>query len=78
MRISLLSGLTRAAAALLMIVALLATSRIVHASIAGGAMGALLYFLAIPVLALALVAWAVASRRLSTANSPAGADNTRQ
>lgn len=47
-----------------MIVALLATSRLVHASIAGGAMGGLLYLLAVPVLAVALVAWAAASRRL--------------
>jgi outer membrane protein assembly factor BamB len=49
-----------------MIVALFTTSRIVHESIAGGGMGMLLYFLAIPVLSLALVAWAVASRRLSS------------
>jgi outer membrane protein assembly factor BamB len=56
----------RLGAIILMIVGLLVTSRLVHASIAGGAMGALLYVLAIPVLALALVVWAVASRRLST------------
>jgi outer membrane protein assembly factor BamB len=56
----------RLGAIMLMIVALFATSRIVHESIAGGAMGMLLYFLAIPVLSLALVAWAVASRRLSS------------
>jgi outer membrane protein assembly factor BamB len=48
-----------------MIVASLATKRLVHESIAGGGMGMLLYFLAIPVLSLALVAWAVATRRLS-------------
>jgi len=58
----------RLGAILLMIVALFATSRIVHESIAGGGMGMLLYVLAIPVLSLALVAWAVASRRL--ANGP--------
>jgi outer membrane protein assembly factor BamB len=50
----------------LMIVALFATSRIVHVSIAGGGMGMLLYVWAVPVLSLALVAWAVASRRLSS------------
>ena len=55
----------RLGAIILMIVTLFATSRIVHESIAGGGMGMLLYVLAIPVLGLALVAWAVASRRLS-------------
>jgi len=55
----------RLGAIILMIVALFATSRIVHESIAGGGMGMLLYVLAIPVLSLALVAWAVASRRVS-------------
>jgi outer membrane protein assembly factor BamB len=50
---------------ILMIVALFATSRIVHESIAGGGMGMLLYIWAIPVLSLALVAWTLASRRLS-------------
>ena len=55
----------RLGAIILMIVALFATSRIVHESIAGGAMGSLFYFLAIPTLSLALVAWAAASRRLS-------------
>jgi outer membrane protein assembly factor BamB len=49
----------------LMIVALLATSRLVHESIAGGAMGALLYMWAVPAVAVALVVWAVATRRLS-------------
>jgi outer membrane protein assembly factor BamB len=49
----------------LMIAALFATSRMVHASIAGGAMGILLYAWAIPALAVALVAWAVATRHFS-------------
>lgn len=49
----------------LMVVALLATSQVVHESIAGGGMGMLLYLLAIPVLGLALVAWAWAGRPLS-------------
>ena len=51
----------------LMVVALFATSRLVHPSIAGGAMGALLYVWAIPTLGLALVVWAVATRRLTGA-----------
>ena len=38
---------------------------VVHPSIAGGAMGNLAYVLAIPTLTVALVAWAVASRRLA-------------
>ena len=49
----------------LMIVALFATSRVVHVSIATGMMGMMLVIYAVPVLSLALVAWAVASRRLS-------------
>src|SRR6266849_10225212 len=49
----------------LMIVGLFATSRVVHKSIATGMMGMMLPIYAIPVLSLALVAWAVASRRLS-------------
>ena len=55
----------RLGAITLMVVALIATKRLVHASIAGGAMGRLLYVLAIPILSLALVAWAVVTRRLS-------------
>jgi outer membrane protein assembly factor BamB len=55
----------RLGAIVLMIVALVATSRVIHVSIATGAMGMLFPILAIPVLSLAFVAWAVASRRLS-------------
>ena len=55
----------RLGAIALMIVALLATKQLVHESIAGGGMGGLLYVIAVPCLALALVTWAVASRRLS-------------
>ena len=55
----------RLGAVALMIVALFATSRIVHVSIATGAQGMLFPILAVPVLSLAFVAWAVASRRLS-------------
>jgi len=55
----------RVGAIVLMVVAIIATKRVVHESIAGGGMGFLLYFYAIPVLSLALVAGAVASQRLS-------------
>jgi outer membrane protein assembly factor BamB len=41
------------------------TSLIVHESIAGGMMGALLYVYSIPFLAIVFVAWAVATHRLS-------------
>ena len=46
-----------------MVVALAATWRLVDVSISSGAMGMLLPMLAIPPLSVALVAWAVASRR---------------
>ena len=49
----------------LMIAAAFAEKYVVHPSIAGGAMGNLAYVLAIPTLSVALVAWAVASRRLA-------------
>jgi len=52
-------------AVVLMIVALVATSRILHESIATGGMGVLFYVYAVPVLSLAFVVWAVASRHLS-------------
>jgi outer membrane protein assembly factor BamB len=55
----------RVAAIVLMVVAVVATKRVVHQSIANGMMGMMLPIFAIPVLSLALVAWAVASRRLS-------------
>jgi outer membrane protein assembly factor BamB len=55
----------RLGATVLMVVALFATTRIVHESIANGMMGMMLPIFAIPVLSLALVSWAVASRRLS-------------
>jgi len=57
--------LERIAAPLLIVIAVILTKRVVHASIAGGAMGMLLYVLAIPVFGLALVAWAVLTRRFS-------------
>src|SRR5262249_15588790 len=57
--------LERLGAIALMVASVVATRPLIDASIAGAGMGYLFYFLAIPVLALALVAWAVASRRLS-------------
>jgi outer membrane protein assembly factor BamB len=55
----------RLGALALMIVAFVATSRVIHVSIATGAMGMLFVISAIPVLSVAFVTWAVASRRLS-------------
>ena len=54
----------RVGAIVLMVVAIVATKRVVHESIAGAGMGMLLYVYAIPVLSLALVAAAAASRGL--------------
>jgi outer membrane protein assembly factor BamB len=56
----------RVGALLLIIVAVIATKRIVHPSIENGAMGMMLFVFSIPVLSLALVAWVVASRRLAS------------
>ena len=55
----------RLGAIVLAVVALFATSRVVHASIANGMMGFMLVMYAIPVLSLAFVVWAVASRRMT-------------
>jgi hypothetical protein len=55
----------RVGAIVLMPIAVFAAWHIVHPSIAKGAMGMLLPVYAIPVLSLALVSWAVASRHLS-------------
>src|SRR5215469_3322552 len=55
----------RLGAIALMAAGLFATSRVVDKSIATGMMGMLLPIYAIPILCLTLVAWAVASRRLS-------------
>ena len=49
-------------AAALMIVALVATPRILHESVAAGNMGLQFYIYAVPTLSLAFVVWAVASR----------------
>ena len=56
----------RVGALLLMAVALFVTSRIIHVSIRTGAMGYLFPVLAVPIMSLALVAWAVITRRQST------------
>ena len=56
----------RLGALVLMVVGVMATSRLVHPSIADGMMGMMLPLHAIPVLSLALVAAAVVSRRLPT------------
>jgi outer membrane protein assembly factor BamB len=56
----------RLGAIVLMVGGVLATSRIVHESIADGMMGMMLPVFAIPVLSLALVASVAASRRLSS------------
>ena len=50
----------------LIVVAVAATKRIVHESIAGGGMGMLIYFYAVPLVSLALVAGAALGRRLSS------------
>ena len=55
----------RLGAVVVMIVATVATSRVVHVSIATGMMGMMFPVYAIPSLSLAFVVWAVASRRLS-------------
>ena len=55
----------RLGAVALMVAALFAASRVVDKSIAGGAMGMLFPIMAIPILGVAFVAWAVATRRLS-------------
>ncbi len=55
----------RLGAVVLMIVALAATPRILHDSMATAGQGVLFFIYAIPVSSLALVVWAVASRRLS-------------
>ncbi|HKR60653.1 MAG TPA: PQQ-binding-like beta-propeller repeat protein [Pyrinomonadaceae bacterium] len=51
------------------VAAIFVTYRLVHISIQNGAMGNLLYVLIVPVFCLALVAWAVAVKRLSVNRS---------
>lgn len=57
--------LERWGAFVIIIIALLATSRILHKSVATGMMGMMFYIYAIPVVLLAFVAWALVSRRLA-------------
>jgi hypothetical protein len=57
--------LERVGALVLMVVAVLATRLFVHPSVAKAGMGRLLFIFSVPVLSLALVSWAAASRRLS-------------
>src|SRR4030095_10978170 len=59
--------LERVGAIVLMVVAVLATKRIVHESIAGAGQGMLIYILPTPYLGLALVAWAVVTRNIQGA-----------
>ena len=59
--------LDRVAAIAAIAIAVAITTRVVHESIANGMMGFMLYIYAAPVLSLALVAWAVASRSRSDA-----------
>ena len=58
--------LERIGAIVLMVVAIVGTYRVVHPSISNGMMGAMLPVFSVPLLCLALVSWAAASRRLST------------
>jgi outer membrane protein assembly factor BamB len=55
----------RLAAIVLMALGFFVTSRLVHRSIANGMMGMMFMVYALPVLSLALVCWAVATRRFS-------------
>ena len=59
------SWVERLGAIAVMVVAVAATSRLVHESIANGMMGFMLFLYAAPLLSLALVVWAAASRGLS-------------
>jgi outer membrane protein assembly factor BamB len=56
----------RISALVLIVAAMFATAPFIHKSIAGGAMGMLFVILAIPILCLALVTWAVGTRRFGT------------
>ena len=56
----------RVGAIVLMVVAVVATKRVVHQSIAGAGMGMMLPIFAVPALSLALVTAAMASRRVSS------------
>lgn len=55
----------RLGAIVLSVAALFVTYRLIHVSIAGGAMGFLFYVLIVPILCLAVVVWAISINRLS-------------
>lgn len=55
----------RLGGAALMIAAIFLTKRLVHVSIATGAMGMLVYMLALPIVSLVFVAWAASTRKLT-------------
>jgi outer membrane protein assembly factor BamB len=56
----------RLSAIVVMVAAVAATSLVVHPSISNGMMGMMLYLYSIPILGLALVVWATASRGVSS------------
>ena len=58
--------LERIGAIVLMVASIVVTYRVVHPSISNGMMGAMLPVFSVPLLCLALVSWAAASRQLST------------
>ena len=62
-----LQWLERFAALVLIVLAVILLTRLVHVSISNGMMGAMLYVISIPVMSLALVGAAVAGNRLSRA-----------
>jgi outer membrane protein assembly factor BamB len=64
--------LERIGALVVMVAGVAATKLVVHESISGGGMGMMIYILSIPVLSLALVAWAVATRHLAAGPRRAG------
>jgi outer membrane protein assembly factor BamB len=57
--------LERVGALVLIVIAVIVAKRVVHPSIAGGMMGMMLPVYSIPVMSMALVAWAVVTHRLS-------------
>jgi len=57
--------LDRIGAILLMVPGVIATRLLVHPSIANAGMGKMMYIFAIPVMSLALVSWAAATRRMA-------------
>src|SRR5438128_1379219 len=56
----------RVGALVVMVIVVIATKRVVHPSIENAGMGKVVYFFSVPLLCLALVTWAAATRRLSS------------